>query len=199
MNRNHRLSGVQILALCTGVMGLTLTPGLPGLAEADIQPTSVLEIAQTPGTIAQVASGDERFESLVKAATAAGLADDLGAAGPMTVFAPTDEAFSELPAGVLEGLLKPENKDLLTEILAYHIVPGRVLSRDLKTGAVDSISDHGIAIKVEPNRVTVNNGSVVQADIPASNGVIHAVSRVLVPEHLKDEVAALQTPIRGLW
>lgn len=171
---------------------------LPASVAARPVPAAAQSIAQTPGTIVEVASGADQFETLVQAVQAANLVNALSAAGPLTVFAPTDEAFADLPEGVLAALLKPENRDLLTQILTYHVVPGRVRSTDLKDGSVTSLQGSGIAINVTPERVVVNNGSVTAADIAASNGVVHQINRVLIPEALKPQVAAL-VPIRGLW
>ena len=156
------------------------------------------QLAQAPGTIVQVASGADQFKTLVQAVQAANLVDALSAPGPLTVFAPTDAAFADLPAGVLEALLRPENRPLLTEILTYHVVPGRVTAASLRSGSVTTLQGSGIAVNVTPERVVVNNGSVTTADIAASNGVVHEVNRVLIPESLKPRVAAL-VPIRGLW
>ncbi len=156
------------------------------------------QLAQAPGTIVQVASGADQFKTLVQAVQAANLVNALSAPGPLTVFAPTDAAFADLPAGVLEALLRPENRPLLTEILTYHVVPGRVTAASLRSGSVTTLQGSGIAVNVTPERVVVNNGSVTTADIAASNGVVHEVNRVLIPESLKPRVAAL-VPIRGLW
>jgi len=174
------------------------TFALPASVAARPVPAAAPSIAQTPGTIVEVASGADQFETLVQAVQAANLANALSAEGPLTVFAPTDEAFADLPEGVLAALLKPENRDLLTAILTYHVVPGRVRSTDLRDGSVTSLQGSGIAINVTPARVVVNNGSVTTADIAASNGVVREINRVLIPEALKPRVAAL-VPIRGLW
>ncbi|NEO27697.1 MAG: fasciclin domain-containing protein, partial [Kamptonema sp. SIO4C4] len=191
--------------LVSGLVGVTALTGGTALAQAESQenqgqsPETSLIAQDAPGNIVEVASGSEDFETLVQAVSTADLADTLSQDGPYTVFAPTDEAFANLPDGVLEALLEPENRDLLVDILTYHVVPGEVMAEDLETGAVTTLGDRGLAVRVEPDGVIVNDGSVVQADIPADNGVIHAVNRVFIPESLKDEVASLATPIRGLW
>ncbi|MGB3495399.1 MAG: fasciclin domain-containing protein [Elainellaceae cyanobacterium] len=149
--------------------------------------TQVQLLAQAPGTIVDVAAGNDDFETLVQAVETAGLADTLSGEGPFTVFAPTDEAFDALPDGALEALLEPENRDLLTDILTYHVVPGEVMSSDLETGGVDSLNG-GLAVLVEPDGVVVNDASVVAADVPASNGVIHAINRVLIPTETRAEL-----------
>ncbi|MDB9315779.1 fasciclin domain-containing protein [Spirulina sp. CS-785/01] len=191
--------------LGSSLLGLAALMGGTTLAQAEssdpsVQSPDTLLIAQdAPGNIVEVASGSDDFETLVQAVSTAGLADTLSGDGPFTVFAPTDEAFANLPDGVLEALLEPENRELLVDILTYHVVPGEVMAEDLETGGVTTLGDRGLAVRVEPDGVIINNGSVVQADIPAENGVIHGVNRVFIPEDLKDEVASLATPIRGLW
>lgn len=141
-------------------------------------------------TIVDVASGSESFNTLVQAAQAAGLVDTLSGEGPYTVFAPTDEAFSQLPDGALDYLLQPENQDLLQQVLTYHVVPGEVTASEITSGPVEAVGG-GLAVLVtDDGRVIVNNASVVNADIQASNGVIHAVNRVLLPETLQNALAS---------
>jgi uncharacterized surface protein with fasciclin (FAS1) repeats len=133
------------------------------------------------GDIVDVASG-AGFTTLVAAVKAAGLVDALKGEGPLTVFAPTDAAFAALPAGTLDSLLKPENKDQLTAILLYHVVPGKVMSADLK-GTVNAATLQGdtVEIVVSSSGVTVNGANVVKADVAASNGVIHVIDAVILP------------------
>lgn len=190
----------QSLMVLAAVIGLGGAIALP--VQAEPQPEAPIQVAQaaTPGTIIDVASGNESFETLVAAIQAAGLVETLSGEGPFTVFAPTDEAFAELPDGVVDALLKPENRDLLTEILTYHVVPGEVMSSDLETGPVETLNG-GLAVRVDPDKVVVNNSSVILPDVPASNGVIHAINRVLLPVGVADELASRMQPepIRGLW
>ncbi|MFO1355374.1 MAG: fasciclin domain-containing protein [Gammaproteobacteria bacterium] len=122
------------------------------------------------------------FKTLVRALQAADLVEALRGKGPYTVFAPTDEAFSALPAGTLENLLKPENKERLKSVLLYHVVSGRVLSRDIK-GEVRPQTLAGSTLDIKPasGGVAVNDATVTSADIMASNGVIHVVDGVLLP------------------
>jgi len=130
-----------------------------------------------------VASGADNFKTLVAAVKAAGLVDTLKGPGPFTVFAPTDEAFAKLPPGTLESLLKPENKAKLQAILTYHVVPGRVLSTDvIKLSTAKSVEGHDIAIKTMNGSVMVDNATVVKADIETSNGVIHVIDSVILPQ-----------------
>ena len=127
-----------------------------------------------------VAAGS--FTTLVAAVTAAGLGETLKGKGPFTVFAPTDEAFKKLPAGTVEDLLKPENKDKLVSILTYHVVPGKVLSKDIAGKALNVKTVQGADVAVDAtNGVTVGGAKVVTADIDATNGVIHVIDAVIMP------------------
>ena len=121
------------------------------------------------------------FETLVAAVQAAGLAETLKGDGPFTVFAPTDEAFAALPEGTVEDLLKPENKDQLTAILSYHVIPGKVMSGDLSNNMnAATVEGSDVTIMTEGG-VTVQDANVVTADIEASNGVIHVIDQVIIP------------------
>ncbi|SEL63112.1 Uncaracterized surface protein containing fasciclin (FAS1) repeats [Roseovarius azorensis] len=132
--------------------------------------------------IVDIAAGDENFSTLVAAVQAAGLVDTLKGEGPFTVFAPTNEAFAALPAGTVENLLKPENKDQLTAILTYHVVPGKVMSGDLSNGmTATTVQGTDVTIMTEGG-VTVQGANVTAADIEASNGVIHVIDAVILPE-----------------
>jgi uncharacterized surface protein with fasciclin (FAS1) repeats len=121
------------------------------------------------------------FNTLAAALTAAGLVETLKGEGPFTVFAPTDDAFAALPAGTVEDLLKPENKDKLTAILTYHVVPGKVMSTDLTNGMkAATVNGAEVTIMTEGG-VMVNDAKVTTADIEASNGVIHVIDKVILP------------------
>jgi uncharacterized surface protein with fasciclin (FAS1) repeats len=123
------------------------------------------------------------FNTLVDAVKAAGLVDILKGPGPFTVFAPTDEAFAKLPAGTLESLLKPENKAKLQSILAYHVVAGNVLAKDVvKIHSAQTVEGQSITIKAMNGRVMVDNANVTKTDIVTSNGVIHVIDSVLLPK-----------------
>jgi uncharacterized surface protein with fasciclin (FAS1) repeats len=139
--------------------------------------------------IVDTAVGAGSFNTLAAALTAAGLVDTLKGAGPFTVFAPTDDAFAALPAGLLDKLLLPENKDVLTQILTYHVVPGTVMAADVKPGKVATVETSEIEIKVEGGKVMVNQANVTATDVKASNGVIHVIDAVILPPGL--DVAAL--------
>jgi uncharacterized surface protein with fasciclin (FAS1) repeats len=127
-----------------------------------------------------VAAGS--FQTLAKALDAAGLVDTLKGKGPFTVFAPTDEAFAKLPAGTLEDLLKPENKDKLVAILTYHVVPGEVLASQVtKLKSAKTVNGQALTITTEGGAVMVDSAKVVRTDILCSNGVIHVIDSVMLP------------------
>lgn len=132
-------------------------------------------------TIVDIASADENFSTLVQAVQAAGLVETLASEGPFTVFAPTNSAFAKLPAGTVEGLL--EDPEQLANILTYHVVAGKVLSSDLSDGmTATTVQGQTITISLDDTGVMVNDATVVQADIEASNGVIHVIDSVILPE-----------------
>ena len=132
--------------------------------------------------IVQIASGAGQFNTLVAAVKAAGLAGTLQGDGPFTVFAPTDEAFAKLPKGTVETLLKPENKDKLVSILTYHVIAAKVPSSAVKTMDAKTVNGKSVSLKVSDKHVHIDAAKVVKADIMASNGVIHVIDSVLLPE-----------------
>ncbi len=132
-------------------------------------------------TIVAVASESGQFKTLVAAVQAAGLVDTLNGAGPFTVFAPTDAAFAKLPAGTVEDLLKPENKEKLAGILTYHVLSGKVLAADVKTSSPATVNGKEVAIVAGSYGVTVGGAKVTATDVAASNGVIHVIDTVLIP------------------
>ncbi|MEX0286736.1 MAG: fasciclin domain-containing protein [Paracoccaceae bacterium] len=153
------------LALTTATAMAVAAPALAG-GKQDIVDTAV---------------GAGSFGTLVAAVQAAGLVDTLKGDGPFTVFAPTDEAFAALPAGTVETLLKPENKDQLVAVLTYHVVPGKVMSTDLSDGMKAATAQGGKVTIGTEGGVTVNDANVVTADISATNGVIHVIDKVILP------------------
>lgn len=156
----------KILGAAIAAVGLAATPAG---ASSDIVAT-----AQSAG----------QFNTLVAAVQAAGLVETLQGPGPFTVFAPTDAAFAALPAGTLDSLLKPENKGQLTQILTYHVIPGRVTSGDIQGKALEVATVQGSTLKVDAsggNGVMVNEARVVTPDVMASNGVIHVIDKVVLP------------------
>jgi uncharacterized surface protein with fasciclin (FAS1) repeats len=151
-----------------GMVALGITQTVSAQGEKDIVDTAV-------------AAGS--FKTLVAAVQAAGLADTLKRAGPFTVFAPTDEAFAKLPTGTVETLLKPENKAKLQSILTYHVVPGRVMAADVvKIDTAKTVNGQSLAINTQNGAVMVDNTRVVKTDIRASNGVIHVIEAVILPQ-----------------
>ncbi|MBN4000485.1 fasciclin domain-containing protein [Nostoc sp. LPT] len=151
----------------------TTTP--PGPGASDNQGKNLLALAESNAS----------FTTLTKALKAAGLTGALQGKDNLTIFAPTDAAFAKLPPDALQELLKPDNKEVLLKILTYHVVAGKVLSTDLKSGEVKSLEGGTINVKVDPaTGVTVNDAKVTQADITGSNGVIHAIDQVILPPDL---------------
>ncbi|MEL6453113.1 MAG: fasciclin domain-containing protein [Cyanobacteria bacterium J06623_5] len=138
------------------------------------------EINTEDFTIAELTDSSDSFNTLAAALAAADLTEILGGEGPYTVFAPTDEAFEALPEGAVDQLLLPENKDVLVQVLTYHVVPGAIMSADLEPGAVATVEGSELTVDIAET-VTVNNANVVLADVEASNGVIHIIDRVIIP------------------
>ena len=152
----------KLTLLCTALLALTVS----ARAADDIVAT-----AKSTGT----------FKTLVAALDAADKTEMLQDKGPYTVFAPTDEAFEKLPAGTVENLLKPENKEKLGKLLAYHVMKGTVMAKDVKTMKAPTANGANLDVKVSGKNVTVNDAKVVKADVKASNGVIHVIDTVLMP------------------
>ncbi len=158
------------------ILKLTAAAGLAGLL------TACAPMASDPD-IVDIAASDDQFSTLVAAVSAAGLVETLKGPGPFTVFAPTNDAFAALPAGTVETLLKPENKDQLVKVLTYHVVPGAVTSDQLAGKRLNVATVQGQTVHVDGRRgVKVNKSNVTSADIIASNGVIHVIDRVLLPK-----------------
>ncbi|WP_254566263.1 fasciclin domain-containing protein [Oscillatoria sp. HE19RPO] len=188
------------VAIFLSVAGTSLMMGLPVVAGVNTaaengtaSDEAIAEaVAQTPDntmtmsqqTIAEIAAGSDSFTTLTTALETAGLTDTLSGEGPFTVFAPTDAAFAALPEGTLEQLLQPENRDMLVQILTYHVVEGSVMSGDLSTTEVPSLEGRPINVTVGDDGVMVNSANVVQADIEASNGVIHVIDKVILPPQM---------------
>jgi uncharacterized surface protein with fasciclin (FAS1) repeats len=143
---------------------------------------------ETPNTetrnLVTLLEENDSFTMLIKALKAAGLTETLLGPGPFTIFAPTDKAFAQLPKDAVRDLLKPENKEVLVKILTYHVVSGQVLAGDLKTGEVKSYEGGPISVKMKGQDVMVNDAKVINRDIKASNGIIHAIDKVILPPDL---------------
>jgi uncharacterized surface protein with fasciclin (FAS1) repeats len=154
-------------AVTVAALGLAVGSANVGAADMDIVDTAV---------------GAGQFTTLTAALGAAGLVDTLRGPGPFTVFAPTDDAFAKLPAGTVEELLKPENRDQLTAILTYHVVPGTVMAADVvRVDEAETVNGEMLNVTVNGDSVMINDATVTAADIVASNGVIHIVDTVILP------------------
>jgi transforming growth factor-beta-induced protein len=166
--------------------------------------TTETSVAAAPAaaSVVDVAFGDSQFSKLSAAIGAAGLTDTLKGAGPFTVLAPTDTAFNNLPAGILDKLLLPANKDVLAKILSFHVISGKVMSTDIVTGPVKSIEGTDLNFTSADGKVSVNGANVITADVAAGNGVVHAIDAVMVPASvdltkLVADGAAAATPDAG--
>jgi uncharacterized surface protein with fasciclin (FAS1) repeats len=162
-----RLGIASMAAVVLAVVGLAIGSTVARASNQDIVDTAV---------------GAGQFKTLAAALKAADLVDTLKGPGPFTVFAPTDEAFAKLPAGTLENLLKPENKAKLTAILTYHVVPGAVKAEQVtKLDEAKTVNGAMVKVSTKGGNVTINEATVVKADIAASNGVIHIIDKVILP------------------
>ena len=175
-----------VLAACASPSTSTPAPTSMPEPTATPEPTEAPMEEPASRTIVEIAAEDGRFTTLVAAVQAAGLAETLSGEGPFTVFAPTDEAFAALPEGTLDSLLLPENKQQLTDILLYHVVPGKVMASDvagLDVQMADTVLEgKQIDIKVDMGNVYLNETTqVIITDVEASNGVIHVIDSVLLP------------------
>jgi uncharacterized surface protein with fasciclin (FAS1) repeats len=192
-NRKTRTT-VAIAAAASAllVLGACSSSDPEGTASADTtSPTTMAATAPSTSapeaqTIVDVAASNPQFSTLVAAVKAAGLAETLSGEGPFTVFAPTNEAFEQLPAGTVETLLKPENKDQLTGVLTYHVVAGQVMAADVEPGTVKTVNGASFTVSIDGGEVVITDGQgnkskVVKTDISASNGVIHVIDTVLLP------------------
>ena len=157
-----------------GLAGMAIMLGLAGSVKAESMPDKdIVDVAVSAGS----------FKTLIAAVQAAGLVDALKERGPLTVFAPNDEAFAKLPAGTVENLLKPENKDKLTAILTYHVVPGRVTAGEVvNLDSARTVNGKSLQIRAREGNVMIDNARVTAADIMASNGVIHVIDTVVLPK-----------------
>jgi len=157
----------SIVAAAVAAIGLTLSGADTRAAQKDIVETAV---------------DAGKFKTLAAALRAADLVDTLKGRGPFTVFAPTDEAFAKLPAGTVDNLLKPENKDQLVAILTYHVVPGKVMAADvIKLKEAKTVNGKMLDIETKGDAVMVNDAKVTATDVAASNGVIHVIDTVILP------------------
>ena len=162
---------ILVSVLCLGALGAAPALAGPSKKEEAVK-ADIVDTAASAGT----------FTTLIAAVEAAELVSALKGEGPLTVFAPTDEAFAALPEGTVASLLEPENKDQLIAVLTYHVAPGAVKSGDIMGKSVDVATLQGGKLKVNAeDGVKINNAKVIQADVAASNGVIHVIDTVLLP------------------
>ncbi|TAG11283.1 MAG: fasciclin domain-containing protein [Verrucomicrobia bacterium] len=161
-----------------------LATALMACSLVSINHSFAAEAAEAPAKpdLIEVASGAEDFSTLVAAVKAAGLVETLKGTGPFTIFAPNNAAFAALPEGTVESLLKPENKEKLTAILTYHVIPAKVMAADVAAGEVATVQGGKVTIAVADGKVTVDGANVVQTDVVASNGVIHVIDKVIMPK-----------------
>jgi uncharacterized surface protein with fasciclin (FAS1) repeats len=161
-------------------VGMALAAGAT-VAETPSKSTVQLAAA-TDKNVVETALAAGQFKTLTAAIDAAGLGETLKGPGPFTVFAPTDAAFAKLPAGTVENLLKPENRDKLAAILTYHVVPGRVTAAEVtQLDEAKTANGQKIDVRASGGTVMVNNAKVITTDIPASNGIIHVIDTVMLP------------------
>ncbi|MEL7335354.1 MAG: fasciclin domain-containing protein, partial [Planctomycetota bacterium] len=157
-----------------------------------LPPTSTSPTTQPTADIVDTAVAAGSFKTLVAAAQAAGLVDALKGDGPLTVFAPTDDAFAKLPAGTVESLLKPENKGQLAAILKYHVVAGAVDSGAVvKLTSAKTLEGRSVNVSVQNGKVKINNANVVKVDIACSNGIVHVIDSVLLPPKSGNKVGQM--------
>lgn len=158
------------------------TPATPTIVATPTSTPTVVA-SENLGQLAQAASNQGQFTILTKAVQAAGLSQYLTQQGSYTVFAPTDAAFNALPKGTVDNLLKPENKQKLVQLLSYHVVPGTITAGQLKAGTVKTVGGNSVQVSLNnsTNAILINDARVVQADIPATNGIVHVVDKVILP------------------
>ena len=169
----------NILSTIAVSTALTVAFATPGLADNPMVGGAPMYENKN---IVENAVNSKDHTTLVAAVKAAGLVDTLQTPGPFTVFAPTNDAFAKLPDGTVDTLLKPENKDQLTAVLTYHVVPGAVMAADVvNITEAETVGGANIEVSVEGDTVMINNAKVVAADVAASNGVIHVIDTVLLP------------------
>lgn len=137
--------------------------------------------ATAPKTVVSIAVGSPDHTTLVAAVKAAGLVETLSGTGPFTIFAPTNAAFAKLPAGTVESLLLPENKEKLIAVLTYHVVPGKVMAADVKPGEVKTVNGKAATISVKYGAPHIDGAKIIATDLVGSNGVIHVIDTVILP------------------
>lgn len=169
------------LISCNG--GDSTTSQTPAETVSEDSVKEVAAVAPAEKDVVDIAIGSADHTTLVAAVTAAGLVETLKGAGPFTIFAPTNVAFGALPAGTVEGLLKPESKASLTNILTFHVVAGAVKAADLKDGQkVKTLQGEELTVTIKEGKVMINGANVSTADLTGTNGVVHIIDAVLMPK-----------------
>jgi uncharacterized surface protein with fasciclin (FAS1) repeats len=178
-------AGLTLTLAILGACSTTTVEAPPPAPVTIVTPAPSVAMPRTPGTIVAVATASGQFNTLIAAASAAGLGGTLIGPGPFTVFAPTDQAFSNLPSGTVERLLRPENREALRKIVSYHVVRGNIRASSLMGTTSMPPTLEGMSLNIDGrNGVRVNGAMVIQPDIEASNGVIHSIDTVLMPADL---------------
>ena len=180
------VGAAALLAACGAESEPTAVDTAPQEPVATEEPATDYSTAAGEETVADLAANSEEFSTLAQAIEAADLTETLAADGPITVFAPTNEAFEALPEGTLDELLLPENQDLLRQVLTYHVVQEEVAAADVTTGEVPTAAGTPLMLEVDETTgdVMVNEAMVVEPDIQASNGIIHGIDQVILPPDL---------------
>ena len=173
------IAGFGVISLTACNSGETKTADMPMADSAN----EVMAPPAVAKDVVDVAISSPDHTTLVAAVTAAGLVETLKGGGPFTVFAPTNAAFAALPAGTVDGLLKPESKDALTKILTYHVVAGAVKAADLIDGQkVKTLQGEELTVSIKDGKVMINGANVTAADLEGTNGVVHVIDAVLMPK-----------------
>ncbi|MES2440937.1 MAG: fasciclin domain-containing protein [Verrucomicrobiota bacterium] len=181
----------QFALLCSFAASVPMASAAdPVVVEKTVTETKVEKVEKAPmiekGSLSAVITDSVSFSTLKKALVAADLEVTLGSKGAYTIFAPTDEAFDKLPAGLLGKLLLPENKEKLRSLLLYHVIAGKVMAAELKDGEVKTMNGEKVEIDVDGETIKVDESKVFSADVQATNGVMHSIGTVIIPKSLKD-------------
>lgn len=179
---------MKIKQMTHAIILLSMATSIPlALAQNSVTEKPKVEVVKSvlPGSLAAVIADSVTFVTLTKALKAAELDITLGTKGEYTIFAPTDEAFGKLPASVLTSLLLPENKEQLRSLLLFHVVAGRVAAADLRSGDVKTMNGEKVKINVGTDKVEIDGSKVFSTDVTATNGIMHTIGTVLVPQSLK--------------
>jgi len=186
ISTNNKMKNLKFLSLAVATFATAFVVSCNAPKEEVVEETMVEEVAapvEATTTVVDIAVGSPDHTTLVAAVTAAGLVETLSGPGPFTIFAPTNAAFAALPAGTVENLVEPENKDQLTSILTYHVVSGNVLAADLTDGQkVTTLNGQELTVSIANGVVKINGATVTAADLTGSNGVIHVVDGVILPK-----------------